>query len=55
MVGGTYQLDFHPEMAEEDHDPAEMHGELTFHAVIEIPRALIRRRRVRPAREREEK
>ena len=33
-VGGTWKLEFHPEMAEEDHDPAEMHGELDFKAMI---------------------
>ena len=51
-VGGTWKLDFHPEMAEEDHDPAEMHGELDFKAMIEIPRSLIRRRHAQPERER---
>jgi hypothetical protein len=39
-------------MAEEDHDPAEMHGELDFKAMIEIPRSLIRRRHAQPERER---
>jgi Ca2+-binding EF-hand superfamily protein len=47
-VGGVHHLDFHPEMAEEDHDPKDMHGTLEFRAVIEIPRALIRRRSNKP-------
>ena len=51
-VGGNWKLEFHPEMAEEDHDPAEMHGELSFKAMIEIPRSLIRRRHAQPERER---
>jgi hypothetical protein len=46
----VYKLDFVPEMAEEDHDPKTMHGELDFRAVIEIPRSLIRRRNNKPDR-----
>tara|TARA_B100000780_G_scaffold276372_1_gene244812 strand:- start:1204 stop:1971 length:768 start_codon:yes stop_codon:yes gene_type:complete len=49
-IGGNYKLEFHPEMAEEDHDPKDMHGELEFRAVIEIPRSLIRRRNNKPDR-----
>ena len=43
-VGGVHALTFHPDMAEEDHDPDDMTGTLEFRAVVEIPRALIRRR-----------
>jgi hypothetical protein len=43
-IGGIHKLEFHPEMAEEDHDPNDMTGTLEFRAVIEIPRSLIRRR-----------
>jgi len=46
----VYKLDFVPEMEEEDHDPKSMHGEIDFRAVIEIPRALIRRRNNKPDR-----
>eukprot|EP00949_MAST-11_sp_MAST-11-sp1_P004880 g4880.t1 len=51
--GGTFTLDFHPDMAEE-HDPKDMRGELDLEITLSVPRSMILRESSWDERKRQE-
>ena len=51
--GGTFTLDFHPDMAEE-HDPKDMRGELDLEIALSVPRSMILRESSWDERKRQE-